>query len=468
MVRKCPKIPCNMERKKKNLLFGTLTVIGAVLIQITFGYFYTVANMVPYILSYIKARVDPSVQSQSTVWLSALALASQGLSMALGGLVYQKAGFRVVVGIGCLLHSGSVFLTNITIQRTYIGVIITYSVLMGLGLGFAYSVVMGVAAKWFPKRRFLIVGLVVGGFGLGALVFTPIQTALINPNNTPVNPVTKLFDDPELLDRIPRAFLILGGILISGQIVGFVLMSEKKQKDKPDSAKVNTDQINLPPKQLFRKIDFYLLWIIMFLVIIPITIITSAYKLFGQEFISDDQYLSIVASITALFNAGGRIMWGAIVDRISFKLPLCIVLILWAIILFTFPHIGGIPMPGLKAAYAIWVWALFLVLSGVFVIMPGGTGNIFGPTYFAINYGIVFTGFTVGSILCSVVSMFIHASNPYLVQFSGCGGVCLLAFLFAIWIEDKKIIPKVDCIPCVKTCPSLRVRKNSENQEDNA
>lgn len=50
-------------------------------------------------------------------------------------------------------------------------------------------------------------------------------------------------------------------------------------------------------------------------------------------------------------------------------------------------------MPGLKAAYAIWVWALFLVLSGVFVIMPGGTGNIFGPTYFAINYGIVFTGF---------------------------------------------------------------------------
>ncbi|CAH8669669.1 unnamed protein product [Schistosoma rodhaini] len=456
MVLKCPKIPCNMERKKKNLLFGTLTVIGAVLIQITFGYFYTIANMVPYILSYIKARVDPDVQIQSTVWLSALALASQGISMALGGIVYQKAGFRLVVGLGCLLH------------RTFIGVIITYSVLMGLGLGFAYSVVMGVAAKWFPKRRFLIVGLVVGGFGLGALVFTPLQTALINPNNTPVNPTTKLFDDPELLDRIPRAFLILGGVLISGQIVGFLLMSEKKLKDKPDSLKVNTNQVNIPPKQLFRKIDFYLLWIIMFLIIIPITIITSAYKLFGQEYISDDKYLSIVASITALFNAGGRIMWGAIVDRISFKIPLCIVLILWAIILFTFPHIGGIPMPGLKAAYAIWVWVLFLILSGVFVIMPGGTGNIFGPTYFAINYGIVFTGFTVGSILCSVVSMFIHAPNPYLVQFTGCGGVCLLAFLFAIWIEDKKIFPKVDCIPCVKVCPSLRVRNNSESQEDKA
>ncbi|KAK4475895.1 hypothetical protein MN116_001140 [Schistosoma mekongi] len=466
MVLKCPKIHCNMERKKKNFLFGTMTVIGAILIQITFGYFYTVANMVPYILSYIKTRVDPNVQSQTTVWLSALALASQGLSMALGGFVYQKAGFRVVVAISCILHSGSVFLTNITIQRTYIGVVITYSVLMGLGLGFGYSVVMGVASKWFPKRRFLIVGLVVGGFGLGALIFTPIQTGLINPNNVQVNPATRLFDDPDVLDRIPRAFLILGGILLSGQIVGFLLMSEKKQKNKTNTSTANTNQVNIPPKQLFRKIDFYLLWIIMFLVIIPITIITSAYKLFGQKYISDDQYLSMVASVSAIFNAGGRVMWGAIVDRISFKLPLCIVLILWSIILFTFPHIGGISLPALKGVYAFWVWMMFLVLSGVFVIMPGGTGNIFGPNYFSINYGIVFTGFTVGSILCSVITMFISVPDIYLMQFSGCGCVCLLAFVFAIWVDDKKISPKVNCVPCAMMCPSLRVRQNSSGQEN--
>ncbi|TNN17752.1 Oxalate:formate antiporter [Schistosoma japonicum] len=443
-----------------------MTVIGAVLIQITFGYFYTIANMVPYILSYIKNRVDPNIQSQTTVWLSALALASQGLSMALGGYVYQKVGFRVVVAIGCILHSGSVFLTYFTIQKTYIGVVVTYSVLMGLGLGFGYSVVMGVASRWFPKRRFLIVGLVVGGFGLGALIFTPIQTGLINPNNVQVNATTGLFDDPLVLDKIPNAILYIGCMLAGGQVIGFCLMSEKKQKNKKDTSMDNTDQVNIPPKEMFHYIDFYFLWVIMFLVIIPITIITSAYKLFGQKCVRDDQYLSMVASVSAIFNAGGRVMWGAIVDRVSFKLPLCIVLILWSIILFTFPHIDGIPLPALKGVYAIWVWMMFLVLSGVFVIMPGGTGNIFGPKYFSINYGIIFTGFTVGSILCSVITMYIHVENIYLMQFSGCGCVCLLAFVFALWIDDKKISPKVNCVRCATMCPKLRVHRNSSGQEN--
>ncbi|CAH8871635.1 unnamed protein product [Trichobilharzia szidati] len=420
--------------------------------------------MVPYILSYIKAYVDPNIETKTSVWLSALALACQGATMALGGIVHAKAGFRVVVSISCILHSGSVFLTYITIQKSYIGVIITYSVLMGLGLGFGYSVVMAVAAKWFPKRRFLVVGLVVGGFGLGALVFTPIQTAIINPNNVPVNKNTQLFDDPDVLRRIPNALLILGGILFAAQVIGFLLMSEKKQKNKPGEQEAAKDQINVPPKRIFRKIDFYLLWIIMFLIIIPITVITSAYKLFGQKYISDDQYLSMVASVSAIFNAGGRIMWGAIVDRVSFKLPMCIVLLLWALILFTFPHIGSAPPLALKALYAIWVWLLFLVLSGMFVIMPGGTGLIFGPKYFPTNYGIVFTGFTVGSILCAVVTMFISSSNIYLLNFSACGGVCLLAFLFAVFLQDKKMNKKVDCYCCTNLCQKLRVNPSDGDE----
>ena len=40
---------------------------------------------------------------------------------------------------------------------------------------------------WFPKQKGLAVGVVVGGFGLGALIFNYISTAILNPNN--VSPV---------------------------------------------------------------------------------------------------------------------------------------------------------------------------------------------------------------------------------------------------------------------------------------
>ncbi|TGZ67106.1 hypothetical protein CRM22_004977 [Opisthorchis felineus] len=109
------------------------------------------ANMTPYIYSYAKVRVDSNADKRLTIWLSAIALVMQGVMMPIGGLVSQKIGFRPVVGIACLLHSGSVLLTYFTVINSYPGVIITYALLQGTGFGFGYSVVMGVAtAVSFP------------------------------------------------------------------------------------------------------------------------------------------------------------------------------------------------------------------------------------------------------------------------------------------------------------------------------
>ena len=42
-------------------------------------------------------------------------------------------------------------------------------------------------SKWFPGRKGLVTGIVVGGFGLGALIFTQVQTAILNPGNKSVD-----------------------------------------------------------------------------------------------------------------------------------------------------------------------------------------------------------------------------------------------------------------------------------------
>nr|CAH8871712.1 unnamed protein product [Trichobilharzia regenti] len=388
----------------------------------------------------------------------------------------------MVVALSCITTSGGVILTYFTIQKSYIGVVITYSVLLGSGLGLGYSVVLAAASSWFPKRRGLIVGLVVGGFGLGALVFTPIQTALINPNNVQVDSVTRKFTDPDVLDRLPPAFLILGGILLTIQVVGFGLLRPKpkpkcttksnpcKEGDNPSTnpkrehpsdeeyKSTKNNEINISPRQVFRYIDFYLLWLIMFCDIIPVTIITSAYKMFGQKYISDDRFLSGVATASALFNAAGRVMWGAIVDRISFKIPMCTMLLLWSFILITFPHISLFTGTTLKVFYTIWVLLLFLSLSGTFVIQPAATGALFGPVHMAVNYGLIFTAFAFGSLLCALVTTFVSSKNAYLVQFTACGLICLFAFCLALWINDRKMPKRVNfCQFCTNACSSLRI-----------
>lgn len=37
--------------------------------------------------------------------------------------------------------------------------------------------------QWFPKRKSTVVGIIASGLGLAALVFVPIQKAIINPDN---------------------------------------------------------------------------------------------------------------------------------------------------------------------------------------------------------------------------------------------------------------------------------------------
>ncbi|GAA42671.2 oxalate:formate antiporter [Clonorchis sinensis] len=462
--------------------------------------------MVPYIMGYTKARVDRDVKNELSVWLSALALGVQGFSMPLGGVLARKVGFRWVVAASCLLESGGVLATYFTIQYSFIGVMITYSLIKGGGLGLGYSVVLGVATSWFPARRGLVVGLTVAGFGMGALVFTPVQTAFINPHNVLVDNVTRQFTDNDVLDRVPKVFILLGGILLGLQIIGFCLLRQKPISEeptgKPDTAtKANPPQAenqsdnaaeekrpftpdedvertpfatvvhtkedtrehcempieNLSPKQVVRRVDFYLLWIVMFCNVIPVTIITSAFKYFGQKYISDDRFLSIVATTSSLFNSSGRIAWGALVDRISFKIPLCIMLTLWAAVLVTFPHLALAGPTALRVLYFIWVCLLWLSLSGVFAIMPSATGILFGQAGLAINYGMIFSAFAAGSVMCGLFATFLPSKDAYLSQFTGCACVCLFALFTTIWIADRKMSPKLDiCHWCSTRCASWR------------
>uniref|UniRef100_A0A5K3EIK2 MFS domain-containing protein n=1 Tax=Mesocestoides corti TaxID=53468 RepID=A0A5K3EIK2_MESCO len=228
-------------------------------------------------------------------------------------------------------------------------------------------------------------------------------------------------------------------------------------------------ELNYPPLQALRRHEFYLLWVIMLCNIIPITLITASFKLVGQGHISDDRFLSGVATASSIFNSGGRIIWGAVCDKVSFKVPLGVILLSWAAILFSFPYIVAVEV-GAMAFYAIWVCLLFLCLSGVFVLMPAATGRIFGPVYMAVNYGMVFSAFSVGSIICAVVSE--RLKGHWTLLYALCGSICLFAFFVLIWLDDPFIPKRANlCSPCTGVLQRLQPKvplKPPKRQEETA
>ncbi len=58
-----------------------------------------------------------------------------------------------------------------------------YSLSWSINQGISYMVPVHHGWLWFPESPGLVSGLVIGGFGLGALVFNNVSTLIINPDN---------------------------------------------------------------------------------------------------------------------------------------------------------------------------------------------------------------------------------------------------------------------------------------------
>ncbi|KAL5106085.1 Oxalate:formate antiporter [Taenia crassiceps] len=431
---------------------------------------YTIGNMTPYLASYVAKYIDPHFNNGLVVWVSAAALAAQGLFMPFGGILTPKLGVKLVIILGCIINSGGFMLTYIALQYGFVWVLVTHLISLGLGVGFAYSVVMQAAASWFPVNGGFVLGLIAAGFGLGALVFTPIQMAFVNPDNLPVNSTTRYHEDPGVLSRVPTSYLVIGGIMLGLQIIGCAIIRRKpapKEDPIPELRQTKevgdallegegdqrevilNEEVNMTPIQTLKCRYFYFLWLLMFCNIIPITLLTSAYKIFGNEYLADDIYLTTIGTLSSLSNCLGRVFWGYLVDKFSFKLPIGCMLIIWSFSLFCFPNvfIWGVDVG--RYTYGIFVCLMFFSMAGVFAMMPAATRLLFGPKNMATNYGMVFSAFSIGSCLSAFASQM--AKGKWNLLFYGSAGVCILGLFFLVWIFDPKLPKRFRVLfPCAK------------------
>ena len=88
--------------------------------------------------------------------------------------------------------------------------------------------------------------------------------------------------------------------------------------------------------EAFTRREFYLLWVTRLSVVMLSNVISAYYKAFGQSFIRDDKFLSIVGAITSVFNCSGRLVYGIIMDKFAYKVSMSIEACLLIILMSTF------------------------------------------------------------------------------------------------------------------------------------
>jgi MFS transporter, OFA family, oxalate/formate antiporter len=308
-----------------------------------------------------------------------IAIMVLGFASFFGGLWLKRVGPRVVALTGGALYGLGVFLASFSNHGLW-WLYLTYGVIGGIGLGFAYIVPISVLVKWFPDRRGLMTGIAVGGFGAGALVTAPVATKLIQSVG------------------VLQTFAYLGIAFFIVSVAAGYFMQNPPDGWRPEGWTPKEGQLvqkrarDFTLGEALKTWQWWALWLLLFLnTSAGISIISQEAPMF-QEFAKATAIVAAgMVGVVSIGNALGRVFWAWISDTIGRRMTFAVMFIL-QIALFWF-------LPSLHSVGAVTVVGFIILMcyGGGFGTMPAFAADYFGSANVGSIYGLMLTAWGFAS-----------------------------------------------------------------------
>ena len=351
-------------------------------------------------------------------WAYAICGLTFALFMIPGGRIQDRYGPRTGATLGGLCLAAGCIIAGL--MKSYLGLIVGFGVLGGIGMGLGYAAATPAAVKWFhSSRRGLVVGLVVSGYGAAAIYISPLADYLIRQHGLTGSFVA--------LGMLFAVVVVIAGRLLLTPPVGFTASVPAHILDGPKV--VHRDY---RAREMLRTWQFYAL---VFLFVgsaqSGLLVIANAKKLLASAadsagFFAQNAWL--LATFGGFVNAAGRIGTGRYSDRIGRLHAYAINGIISAVCLFAAPWVIGEKS----------VWLLFTVIGvmfwqygGTLALMPAITADYYGPKNLGLNYGLVFIGWGIAFFVPQLAGYIYDATGSFSGAFYLSGGLLVAAVLLS-------------------------------------
>ena len=350
-----------------------------------------------------------------------ITLAVLGITAGFGGGLLRRIGPRATATIAGILYGGGVILSGFAPNLSML--YLFYGVLGGVGLGLGYIVPLAVLIDWFPDRRGFITGLAVTGFGLGALVTSPLSTELI-----------KTFGVQSALTMLGLSYLLI--VVAAAQFLRPAPENYTPANWVPVAGETLTPSSHITLHDALRTPHWYLLWSMLALNVTAGTALISVAAPLAQDLTQVGPALGALAvCVIALFNGFGRLFWGTLSDRIGRPRTFLVLFLLQVAAFAVLPALDHFWILLLPAA------VIAMCYGGGFGTMPAFTTDVFGAKNAGTIYGAMLTAWSAGAI---VGPLFI-ASVPYRSALPLIAGLlCVAAMLAAIFPVNERFGRRVN------------------------
>ena len=365
-------------------------------------------------------------RNTQVAWTFSFAIGFLGVAAAVGGVLLPKFGPRKLAVTGSILYGVGYLLAALALRMKSLPLLwLGFGAIGGIGLGLGYVTPITTAAKWFPDKKGLVTGMVVMGFGLGAVLMSKVIAPALNvafPNQLP---------------------FVFAGI---GLIVGVTgLTAASFLRNPPVTATAETGHEKAWPHLASRQ--FALMWLVFFCNIVAGIAIISFQSPLLQDLWKKTNPLTSPASLAAygatliavssVFNGIGRFMWGGLSDRLgqltTFRLMLASQVIAFIALMFT----------GNPWLFGALICYILLCYGGGFGVMPSFVLNTFGPRLMPVLYGCILTAWSAGGIVGPQVVAWLKDHDGAQAAghaFALGAGLLALGFVFSLLLRRVKKI----------------------------
>ena len=362
---------------------------------------------------------------RTTTWAYAIANFSlAAVGAVVGGFWQDRAGPRKVAMVGVALWGLGNVLAGLGTSRVGAPwLYATYGIMGGIGAGMAYITPVAMVTKWFPDRKGLAGGLVAAGFGLGAFVYNLLVPRLAGFHAAALHAGGFLaaraaataagthFDLQHLAATqsftAADAAAVMQVFMASGVVFLLVgLAAASLFRNPPPGYRVASPGVlavrppveSYSPSQIIATPQFYLLWLQLFVNVIGgITIISNAVFILTDLTRVSAAAIAPLFGLVSIFNALGRLFWGAVSDRIGCNKTFAAMFAIQAVTLFLLSDVHDLTLALIATSVVLFC------CGGGFGTMPSFNASCFGTKYMGLNYALILTawGFAalVGPIL---------------------------------------------------------------------
>lgn len=304
------------------------------------------------------------------------------ITMIAGGYLEKKIGARRIIFVGVVLFGAGFLVCGMA--RSVLAVIFGFGVIGGLANGLGYVCTVSTAVKFFPDKKGLIGGIGTASYGISSVIIPPVADAL----NRSVG--------------ISSAFTIFGLVIIvlGGLCSLFILNCPDDYTptgwDGSGSAAAGSGRDTTALQMLASPIFYVMLGMMFIGATIGLMMISEASAIAQTMLGMSSSAAALVVSTYALFNTGSRIVVGWISDKIGRIRTITFVFVLMALSLLAIYLSGSNGNTFLFRAGICLIGFSYGSFMGVY---PAFTSDQFGVKYSALNYGILFIGFSLAGVV---------------------------------------------------------------------